>query len=111
MALDPSARRKAGRPRSDIRLSRQVHYRVTEDEFRALETLAAVWAEKLRAQGIPLTGDNRNAWFRATLGDLRRQAEAQGVQFPEPFPVEAPSVEVEARLVELAAPPGKRKRG
>lgn len=107
MSLDPSARRKPGRPRGEIRLLRQVHYRVTEDEFQAIETLAAAWAERLRTQGIPLTGDNRNAWFRATLGELRRQAEAQGVQFPQVPLVEAGPVELEAPT----PPRGKRKGG
>lgn len=82
-----------------------MHYRITESEYRMIETLAAIWAEKLRAQGVPLTGDNRNAWFRSVVGELRKQAEAQGVTFelgepskveppvPEPSKVEPPASE------------------
>ena len=86
--------RDRGRPRSEIQLSRQVHYRITEDEYLTIETLAGAWAERLRAQGVPLTGDNRNAWFRSTLGEARKHAEAQGVVFPEAPPVDpAPLVD------------------
>lgn len=113
MPSDLAPKRKQGRPRSEIQLSRQVHYRITEDEYLTIETLAGAWAERLRAQGVPLTGDNRNAWFRSTLGELRKHAEAQGVAFHEVAPVEA--APVEAAPVEVVAPPaklrGKRKHG
>jgi len=95
MSLDPSPKRKQGRPRSDIQLSRQVHYRITEDEYAAIETLAGVWAERLRAQGVPLIGDNRNAWFRASIGELRKLAEAQGVVFRTVAPQTEPAVQAE----------------
>lgn len=113
MASDLSPKRKQGRPRSEIQLSRQVHYRITEDEYLTIETLAGAWAERLRAQGVPLTGDNRNAWFRSTLGEARKHAEAQGVVFPEAPPIEPAPVNVIP--VEPVAPAaqlrGKRKRG
>lgn len=81
MTSTPSPRRPRGRPRGDIQLTRQVHYRITEEEYLTLETLAGAWAAKLRAQGVPLVGDNRNAWFRSMVGELRKQAEAQGITF------------------------------
>ncbi len=81
MTATPPPPPRRGRPPRGIALPRQFVSRVTEGEFAVIGALVRRWTEEKQAEGLPLTGDNRTAWFRALL---RKEAKAAGIAIVEP---------------------------
>jgi hypothetical protein len=99
MTATPPNKPRRGRPPRAIALPRQFVSRVTEGEFTAIGALVHRWTEEKQAEGLPLTGDNRTAWFRALI---RKEAKAAGIAIMEP--TVAPVTSVTPSGSEPAAP-------
>jgi hypothetical protein len=105
MTATPPPPPRRGRPPRAIALPRQFVSRVTEGEFAVIGDLVHRWTEEKQAEGFPLTGDNRTAWFRALI---RKEAKAAGIAIVEPASASTPAVAVGVARAEPGPPRGKR---